>query len=47
MPELSFNRIDNIFNDVSNVLSGGLDELSKWAMPEGSRTGRFFSGVWG
>ncbi|SMG19583.1 sensor histidine kinase [Dethiosulfovibrio salsuginis] len=37
MPELSFNRIDNIFNDVSSVLSGGLDELSKIRMEEYER----------
>lgn len=37
MPELSFNRVDNIFNDVSNVLSGGLDELSKIRMEEYER----------
>ncbi len=37
MPELSFNRIDNIFKDVSTVLSGGLDELTKIRMEEYER----------
>lgn len=37
MPELSFDRIDNIFKDVSSVLSGGLDELTKIRMDEYER----------
>ena len=37
MPELSFNRVDNIFKDVSTVLSGGLDELTKIRMEEYER----------
>ncbi len=37
MPELGFDRIDNIFKDVSSVLSGGLDELTKIRMDEYER----------
>lgn len=37
MPELSFDRIDNIFKDVSSVLSGGLDDLTKIRMEEYER----------